>query len=303
MTAMTGDTSKGSTSARILMTEARDRLRQEGVDSAPLEARLLMAHALGVASDQLLLSPDMDVPPEAESRFSEALRRRLTREPLFYILGEREFYSLAFHVDSRALIPRPETELLVEEALAVVHAGKPEQRDGTGLEIADIGTGSGCVVVALATQLPGARFFAADLSAEALEVARINAERHSVAHRITFAQGDLLQPLPGPMHIIVANPPYVPKENLATIQAEIRDHEPRVAVDGGNGGMTIAERLIAQAPAALRPGGWLFMEVGYGQASVMVDAAQVVFSPGAQIDMALDLAGVQRVVRVRQALL
>ena len=301
MTAMTGDTSKGSTSARILMTEARDRLRQEGVDSAPLEARLLMAHALGMASDQLLLSPDMAVPPEAESRFSEALRRRLTREPLFYILGEREFYGLALHVDSRALIPRPETELLVEEALAVVRAGKPEQRDGTGLEIADIGTGSGCVVVALATQLPGARFFAADLAAEALEVALINAERHGVADRITFAQGDLLEPLPGPMHIIVANPPYVPKENLATIQAEIRDHEPRVAVDGGNGGMTIAERLIAQAPAALRPGGWLFMEVGYGQASVMVDAAQVVFSPGAQIDMALDLAGVQRVVRVRQA--
>ena len=301
MTAMTGDTSKGSTSARILMTEARDRLRQEGVDSAPLEARLLMAHALGMASDQLLLSPDMAVPPEAESRFSEALRRRLTREPLFYILGEREFYGLALHVDSRALIPRPETELLVEEALAVVRAGKPEQRDGTGLEIADIGTGSGCVVVALATQLPGARFFAADLAAEALEVALINAERHGVADRITFAQGDLLEPLPGPMHIIVANPPYVPKENLATIQAEIRDHEPRVAVDGGNGGMTIAERLIAQAPAALRPGGWLFMEVGYGQASVMVDAAQVVFNPGAQIDMALDLAGVQRVVRVRQA--
>ena len=288
-------------SARTLMTEARDELRQAGVDSAPLEARLLLAHALDIASDQLLLAPDMEVPANAESGFREALRRRLTREPLFYILGEREFYGLALHVDSRALIPRPETELLVEEALAVIRAGRQESRDGTGLQIADIGTGSGCVVVALATHLPRARFVATDLAGEALEVAAINAERYGVADRITFAQGDLLVPLPGPMHIIVANPPYVPKENLATIQAEIRDHEPRVAVDGGNGGMTIAERLITQAPPALQPGGWLFMEVGYGQASVMVDAAQAAFGPDAQIDMALDLAGVSRVVRVNQA--
>ena len=288
-------------SARDLMTEARDELRQAGVDSAPLEARLLLAHALGIAGDQLLLAPDMEVPWEAESGFREALRRRLTREPLFYILGEREFYGLVLHVDSRALIPRPETELLVEEALAVIRAGRQEHRDGTGLQIADIGTGSGCVVVALAMQLPGARFIATDLAGEALEVAAINAGRHGVADRITFAQGDLLAPLSERMHIIVANPPYVPKENLATIQAEIRDHEPRVAVDGGNGGMTIAERLIAQAPPALRPGGWLFMEVGYGQASVMVDAAKAAFGPDATIDMALDLAGVSRVVRVNQA--
>ena len=298
---MTDDTSGRPASARVLMTEALDELRQAGVDSAPLEARLLLAHALGIPSDQLLLSPDMDVPAEAESGFRDVLRRRLTREPLFYILGEREFYGLALHVDSRALIPRPETELLVEEALAVIRAGKQEHRDGAGLQIADIGTGSGCVVVALATQLPGARFIATDLAGEALEVAAINAERHGVADRITFAQGDLLAPLSEPMHIIVANPPYVPQENLATIQAEIRDHEPRVAVDGGTGGMTIAERLIAQAPPALRPGGWLFMEVGYGQASVMVDAAQAAFGPDAQIDMALDLAGVSRVVRVNQA--
>ena len=301
MTNTTRDMSGRPASARALITAARDELRQAGVDSAALEARLLLAYALGIASDQLLLAPDMDVPAEAECGFREALRRRLTREPLFYILGEREFYGLALHVDSRALIPRPETELLVEETLAVVRAGKQEHRDGTGLQIADIGTGSGCVVVALATQLPGARFTATDLAGEALEVAAINAERHGVADRITFAQGDLLAPLPGPMHIIVANPPYVPQENLATIQAEIRDHEPRVAVDGGNGGMTIAGRLIAQAPPALRPGGWLFMEVGYGQASVMVDAAQTAFGPDAQIDMAIDLAGVSRVVRVNQA--
>ena len=261
----------------------------------------MLAYALDAPPESLLVEPDQAVAEYAESRFREALRRRLGREPLFYITGEREFYGLPFYVDARALIPRPETELLVEEAIGAAKELVPEFADGAGLRIADIGTGSGCIVVATATVLTGATFVATDISGEAVEVARQNAERHGVADRITFAVGDLLAPLSGPFDIIIANPPYIPAENLPTLQAEIRDHEPRVAVDGGDGGMTIAERLIRNAPSYLRSGGRLLMEVGYGQAPLMVDVAKEVFPVGSDVDMSLDLAGIPRVVRVRKA--
>jgi len=285
--------------ARGLLTEARAELQAAGVDSAALEARLLLAYAIDVAPESLLAEPDQEVSADAELRLREALGRRLNREPLFYITGEREFYGLPFYVDARALIPRPETELLVEEAIAAVVEMGDAHDKGAGLLVADIGTGSGCIVVATATVLTGARFIATDISAEAVEVARANAERHGVADRITFGVGDLLEPLTGPVDIIIGNPPYIPAENLPTLQAEIRDHEPLVAVDGGEGGMTIAERLVRGAPDYLRPGGRLLMEVGYGQAPLMVDVAKEVFPAGTVVDMALDLAGIPRVVRVQ----
>ena len=293
--------SRTQTSARVLLAEARSQLQEAGVEAAPLEARLLLAHAIDTPPESLLTEPDQLVSAEEESRFRATLARRLDREPLFYITGEREFYGLPFLVDARALIPRPETELLVEETIAAAREMKTENAHGEGLLIADVGTGSGCIVVAAATVLTGARFAAVDISADAVEVARHNAERHGVADRITFAVGDLLEPLPAPLDIIVANPPYIPAENLPELQAEIRDHEPRVAVDGGAGGVTIAERLIRAAPSYLRPGGRLLMEVGYGQAPLMVDAAIEAFPAGSVVDMALDLAGIPRVVRVRKA--
>lgn len=285
--------------ARGLLTEARAQLQAARVDSAALEARLLLAYAIDVAPESLLAEPDQEVSADAELRFREALGRRLNREPLFYITGEREFYGLPFYVDARALIPRPETELLVEEAIAAVLEMGAAHDKGAGLLIADIGTGSGCIVVATATVLTEARFIATDISAEAVEVARANAGRHGVADRITFGVGDLLEPLTEPVDIIIGNPPYIPAENLPGLQAEIRDHEPRVAVDGGEGGMTIAERLVRGAPDYLRPGGRLLMEVGYGQAPLMADVAKEVFPAGTVVDMALDLAGIPRVVRVQ----
>ncbi len=287
------------TPARVLLTEARAQLQAAGVDSAALEARLLLAHALNAAPESLLAKPEQTVSEDQEARFREALGRRLNREPLFYITGEREFYGLPFYVDARALIPRPETELLVEEGIATVAGMGEAHENGAGLLIADIGTGSGCIVVATATVLTGTRFIATDISAEAVEVAHANAERHGVSDRITFGVGDLLEPLPEPVDIIIANPPYIPAENLVELQAEIRDHEPRVAVDGGDGGMTIAERLVRSAPGYLKLGGLLLMEVGYGQAPLMVDVAKEVFPPGTEVDMALDLAGIPRVVRVQ----
>ena len=288
-----------TTPARALLTEARAQLEAAGIDSAPLEARLLLAHALDAAPDALLTEPDQPVSAAITTRFWSVVGRRLQREPLFYITGEREFYGLPFYVDARALIPRPETELLVEEAIAAAAIMAASHTNGNSLLIADIGSGSGCIVVATASVLTGARFIATDISAGAVDVARANAERHGVADRITFSVGDLLEPLTERIDIIIANPPYIPAENLPALQAEIRDHEPRVAIDGGAGGMTIAERLVRSAPGHLKPGGWLLMEVGYGQAPLMVDTAKEVFPPGSDIDMALDLAGIPRVVRVR----
>ena len=289
-----------TTPARALLTEARAQLEAAGIESAPLEARLLLAHALDAAPDALLTEPNQPVSAAITTRFWSVVGRRLQREPLFYITGEREFYGLPFYVDARALIPRPETELLVEEAIAAAAIMAAPHTNGNGLLIADIGSGSGCIVVATASVLTGARFIATDISAGAVDVARANAERHGVAGRITFSVGDLLEPLTERIDIIIANPPYIPAENLPALQAEIRDHEPRVAIDGGAGGMTIAERLVRSAPGHLKPGGWLLMEVGYGQAPLMVDAAKEVFPPGSDIDMALDLAGIPRVVRVRR---
>jgi release factor glutamine methyltransferase len=281
------------TTARALLMDARARLAAAGIDDASLEARVLLAHALGVEPISLLLEPGRSVNPKQASDYEKLLKRRLTREPLAYIIGEREFYGLSFLVDSRALIPRPETELLVESALEIA-----KERDWPdGLLVADVGTGSGCIAVSIAVHLPQARLYALDLSKDALALAAANAARHGVQSHVAFLQGDLLSPLPAPVDIIVANPPYVPDENVATIQPEIGLYEPRMAIEGGPDGLTVARRLLAQASRFLRPGGVLLMETGHGQASDAVEAARAAF-PDAAMDMAPDLAGIPRVLRV-----
>lgn len=277
--------------SRLLLVEAVRRLRAVEVEDAVLEARLLLARALGVRPDALLLDPDRPVPDAAAASFEQFLVRRLGREPLFYILGEREFFGLPFNVDRRALIPRPETELLVECALEIAKGRDPS------LMIADIGTGSGCIAVSLAVHLRSARVYATDISGEALELGRSNAARHGVEDRMIFLQGDLLVPLPEAMDIIVANPPYVAAESVPTLPPEIARYEPRVAVDGGPEGTVLAYRLLAQAPRYLKPGGALLLEMGYGQSWGVVAVAQAAF-PRARIDLVPDLAGIPRVLRV-----
>ena len=265
---------------------------------------MLLAHAVGRAPADLLTRLD-DLVTEAHAREYDVLvRRRERREPVAYIVREREFYGLKFVVDGRALIPRPETELLVEEALAFCN--DPPPRDpGAGIVVADVGTGSGCIVVSVAAALHGrreVRYIAVDISADAVEVARLNARRHGVDDRIDFRVGDALAPLAGePVDLIVANPPYVPENNVANLQPEITLYEPEVARNGGSDGLRVSRRIIAGAPAVLNPGGALLMEMGYGQADTVVDLAQAAFGPGARIDVQLDLAGIPRVLRVRTA--
>ncbi len=213
-----------------------------------------------------LLAHDADpLAPDQAAAFCDAIERRLAGEPIQYITGEAEFYGLSFHVDRDVLIPRPETELLVEKAIEL--AGKLRQSSATSSpRIVDIGAGSGAIAVALAHELPFAQIAASEISAAALVVARANAARHAVADRIRFLEGDLLAPVAGEQFdLIVSNPPYVPEGDRATLDVEVRNYEPAQALFAGGDGLAIYRRLLPESFQALAPGGVLLLEIGYGQ--------------------------------------
>jgi release factor glutamine methyltransferase len=263
-------------------------------EEARLEAEVLLRHVLGIDRAGFLIRRNEVMPNNAAARFSILLQRRLAREPLAYIIGHREFYGLDFLVDGRVLIPRPETEGLVERVMKAAsrrrHAESPV---GHVSIIADVGTGCGCIAIALAVHLPDARLIATDASSDALDLARANARRHSVEQRITFVHGDLLDPLPSRVDIIVANPPYVASAELAALPPEISRYEPRAALDGGPDGLNVIRRLLAQAPSYLQPDGMVLLEIADGQGHAVTRLAQDAF-PGACVTIEKDLAGLER---------
>ena len=235
------------------------RFKERGIDSPRLEAEILLACALGIRRIDLYVRHDQIVDDAGRARFRDMVRRRQEGCPTAHIVGKKEFYSLDFAVSPATLIPRPDTELLVDEAL---RQAKPL----TDPLIADIGTGTGCVAVALAHRLPKARIVAVDISPEALETARGNATRLGVADRVDFRLGDLLAPLAGLRpDLIVSNPPYIPTKDIAGLDPGVRDHEPALALDGGPDGLRVIERLAEQALSLLAPGGRLLVEIGAGQ--------------------------------------
>lgn len=271
---------------------ARARLAAAGIDEAALEADLLLAACLEVERAFLPAHGEMALTPAQERRFHEWVERRLRREPLAYITGRRWFYGLEFVVTPAVLIPRPETELLVELALAWL------QRRRMAATLADVGTGSGAVAVALACHTPSTvRILATDISAAALAVAQTNARRHGVADRIAWFQGDLLAPLPTPVDLILANLPYVGLAERDRLMPEVRDFEPPEALFAGEDGLSLIGRLLAQAPGRLRPGGGLFLEIGYGQGEAILTLARATF-PTAHLALHPDLAGIPRVLQV-----
>jgi release factor glutamine methyltransferase len=275
---------------REALLEARHLLSG---DEAALEAELLLMHALGVDRARVYQRLAEPLAPEASAAHRRLLDRRLAGEPLPYITGHREFFALCFETTPAALIPRPETETLVELAIAFAR----ERCAGRRIAIADIGTGSGVIAIALARQLPLARIVATDISADALALARRNAARHEVADRIDFREGDLLEPITEPVQIIAANLPYVTTEQLESSPPEIRDHEPRLALDGGSDGLDVIGRLLAQAPARLAEGGALFCEIGACQGDAAREIGRGAF-PDARTEIAHDLAGRDRVLAV-----
>ncbi len=262
-------------------------------DETALEAELLLMHALGVHRARLYQRLPEPLAPEADEAYRRLLDRRLASEPLPYITGHREFFALDFEMTRAALIPRPETETLVELAIAFAH----ERYAGRSIAIADIGTGSGVIAIALARELPLARIVATDFSAAAIALARRNASRYDVAGRIEFRRGDLLEPLTEPVQIIEANLPYVTTAQWESSPPEIHNHEPRVALDGGQDGLDVIGRLLAQAPLRLAERGVLLCEIGAWQGSEARKIARRAF-PDARIEIARDLASRDRVLCV-----
>lgn len=267
---------------------ATTRLRQAST-TPRLDAEILLAHILGVSRAGLLTRLAEPVPHSAQARFEELIERRQTLVPIAYLTHEREFYGLALYVDERVLVPRPETELLVELALELARHHPHFPR----LNIADIGTGSGAIAIAVAATLPEAQVTAVDLSANALEVARINIERHGLAERIRLIQGDGLQPLTEPIDLLLSNPPYT---ILQEVDENVRLHEPHLALDGGIDGLDLIRVLLADAPRHLKSG-TLLVEIGAWQGAAVRALAEQAF-PGAQVKVHRDLAGLDRVLDV-----
>jgi release factor glutamine methyltransferase len=278
-----------------VVLSGRDRLEAAGVDDPRIESEVLLCHALSITREVLYARLREPVAPGDGAAFAALLDRRLRREPSAYITGHREFYGLDFICTPAALIPRPETELLVDEALAWLKEQRTRNRPYP--TIADVGTGCGAIAVSIAMHAPEVRVIAIDTSRKALNLARRNAEAHGVAGRIAFVRGDLLGPLRAGIDVIVANLPYIASDVYETLQAEIHEHEPREALLGGTKGTEVIERLLAEAPALLRPGGLLVGEHAWDQGESLRTPAGASF-PGARIETKRDLAGRERVLAI-----
>jgi release factor glutamine methyltransferase len=254
-----------SISLRELRTLARDALKAAGIDNYGREADWLLAHAFGVGQAAFLSQHERTVPADRARHAWAFIKRRAAREPLQYILGTQEFRRLEIVVTPDVLIPRPETELLVEEAVNTLVGEAPL--------VADVGTGSGCIAVAVACESPQATVYAFDVSRPALQVARINAARHGVLPRLRFIQADLLLPLKtsptGIFHMILANPPYIAEAQLDRLQPEVSRYEPRLALAAGPDGLAYYRRLLESGSLLLKPGGYLILELGFGQANAV----------------------------------
>jgi release factor glutamine methyltransferase len=267
-------------------------LRTAGIEDPELESSLLLRHAL--QRDRVFYYVHL---PEAltaaqEEAFLELVRRRSQHRPAAYLTGVREFYGIEFYVAPGVLIPRPETELLVEQSLRLLRARSSPDRPPV---FVDVGTGSGAVVVAVAKASPNVRCFGFDRSTAALQIAALNAKRPGVAGRIELLLGDLLSPLPCRADVIAANLPYIPTLLWQGLPLEIRDHEPREALDGGPDGLDAIRRLISATPDRLVPAGALLLEVGAGQAGAVLALLRDAL-PDAQHYAVPDLAGIPRVV-------
>ncbi|MGQ7794294.1 peptide chain release factor N(5)-glutamine methyltransferase [Faunimonas sp. B44] len=254
---------------REALSRSRAELARAGIETADLDARLLLERALGITAVDLIARPEQEVDPAAGAALASLIERRVRREPVARILGAKEFWGLDLVVSPATLVPRPDTEILVEAVLRWAR-----QQAGPNLTIADLGTGTGAILIALLSELPHARGIATDLSSEALATAAANAQRHGVGDRITFLQADFASHLPERCDAIVSNPPYIRSADLAGLEAEVRDHDPRLALDGGPSGVEAYGKIIDATPHSLRRPGLLALEVGYDQADSVAAMCQ-----------------------------
>ncbi len=282
------------------LNETTNRLREHRIENPRLNAELLLARSLNVSREGLYRRLPDPIEEREKEVLEDLVRRRISGEPLQYILERQEFWSIDVKVDPRALIPRPETELLVEESLPILFEISPK-RDPSVIEI---GTGSGAIAIALAKEVRNIFLIATDISRDALVLAKENAESAGVKDRIRFVNGDLLGPFhpPGgraPFDLILSNPPYIIRHKIRTLAKEVKDYEPEIALDGGEDGLSFYRRIVPEAAFYLRKGGWLLLEVALGQCG---DVSAIIEeeSSYSEAECIPDLSGIGRVVKTQR---
>lgn len=277
----------------VALKAATQRLTAAGCDTPQLDAEVLLAFTLNQSRTWLLTYPEFSLNNQQQEQFLSLVKRRGQREPVAYIVGQKAFFGLDFLVTPDVLIPRPDTELLVETALEIASGWAAD----ISPTIADVGTGSGCIAVSLAKNLARANLTAIDISLQALQVAKKNAVAHRVSNRIKFLQGDLLTPLLQPVDMIVSNPPYVSQPELQAndMMPDVVRYEPNLALDGGESGLDLVDQLLTQATDKLNPGGSMLVEIGYLQGQAVTELAQTHF-PFAEVAIKQDLAGLDRLL-------
>ncbi|NOZ73197.1 MAG: peptide chain release factor N(5)-glutamine methyltransferase [Chloroflexi bacterium] len=279
---------------RQALQEAVFRLQAAGIDTPRLDAEVLLAHCLQVERSYLLAHPEASLSSEQYTCFALLLARREAREPLAYLTGERWFFGLKFRVNHHVLVPRPETEMLVERALEWL-----QQRVDISPIVVDVGTGSGAIAISLARHAPpSTTIIATELSSSALSVARYNARRHHVLPRIHLVQSDLLSAVGGPVHLVLANLPYVSAQERPYLMPEVRDYEPELALFAGDSGLELIECCLREASSRLAPGGAVLLEIGYQQGKAVQTLARRYFNKACVIIYS-DLAGLPRLVSIQ----
>ena len=279
-----------------LLNQSAKRLTDAGVADPRREASSLLAFALDKPSAFLIAHPEYELTTDETERFESYVARRANREPFQYITEQQEFYGLDFEVTPDVLIPRPETEILVEEAIRELNKLK-ELNTLRELTVCEIGVGSGCISVAILHNVPNVTAFATDISIKAISVAQRNSENHGVADRLTFIAGDLFAGIDHKFDLIVSNPPYIPDADLSDMQKEVRNFEPHNALFAGPDGLDIIRRIVSEAPEHLNPGGLLLIEIGFGQSKVLRDLVDP--SIWSKPEFLPDLQSIDRVLKVR----
>jgi len=279
---------------REALQSATQTLRRAGIAYASVEAELLLGHILGMSKTQLYTEPERSLTSVETEQLCHLVRRRLDHEPTAYILGHCEFYGIDFYIDYHTFIPRPETELLLEQAVELAHH---ISQQGKRITIADVGTGCGAIAISLALALPQAKIYATDISAPALQVAEMNCRRHAVNSRVELLQGNLLEPLSQPVDMIVANLPYIKSCEFKDLSPEIRNFEPTTALAGGEEGLGKIQQVLEQMPGKLNYGGCFLLEIGKGQGREVTSLIKSYF-PQASIELISDLGDIERVVKV-----
>ncbi len=280
------------------LKQATHLLNINGIEDSHVEARILLGHVMKLSPTQIYSQPEKTLSQEEERDLQELIERRLCREPSAYIVKHKEFYGIGFYVDSRVLIPRPETELLVDAALEFAKGDNFSLSvQPRPILIADVGTGCGAIAISIALNLPQSKVYATDISSSALEVARLNCQNHRVTEQVVLLHGNLLEPVPEPVDVIVANLPYIRSSELPNLSPEIVKYEPRIAIDGGSSGLELVQQLLGQVVGKVNRRGCLLLEIGQDQEKEVVSLILRCFKI-VQFEFVPDLSGINRVVKV-----